>query len=97
MKELYDSNIGDYVCYADTELLTVTGVVATPEYELLLTFSNAEKRKYDARPLLEKKIYEPLKNTAYFLGAKSDGCSVYWSDEVDIAPEHLYECSISIE
>jgi len=29
--------------------------------------------------------------------AKVDGCSIAWSDDIDIAPEHLYEQSKAID
>ena len=63
------------------------------DYTLLLTFADGTKKVYNARPLLEKAIYSPLKNLAFFLCAKVECGTVVWNDEVDIAPEHLYECS----
>ena len=71
----------------------VKDVQAQEDYTLLITFIGGEKRIYNARPLLEKAIYSPLRNLAFFLGAKTDCGTVIWSDDVDIAPEHLYECS----
>lgn len=66
------------------------------DYTLLLTFTSGEKRVYHARPLLEKPIYAQLKNLAFFLGAKAACGTVIWNDDIDIAPEHLYECSSPI-
>lgn len=74
----------------------VTAVKAKEDYTLLITFTGGEQRIYNARPLLEKAIYSPLKNLAFFLGAKADCGTVIWNDDVDIAPEHLYECSLPI-
>lgn len=71
----------------------VKDVTAKEDYTLLITFTGGEQRIYNARPLLEKAIYSPLKNLAFFLGAKADCGTVIWNDDVDIAPEHLYECS----
>lgn len=71
----------------------VKEVTAKEDYTLLITFIGGEQRIYNARPLLEKAIYSPLKNLAFFLGAKADCGTVIWNDDVDIAPEHLYECS----
>ena len=56
-------------------------------------FRKRRKKVYDARPLLEKPLYAQLKSPAFFLKAKVSCGTVIWSDEVDIAPEHLYECS----
>ena len=67
------------------------------DYKLHLIFADGKKKVYDARPLLEKPIYEKLKNVNFFLGAKAECGTVVWDDEVDIAPEHLYECSQPVE
>lgn len=72
----------------------VRDVKAQEDYTLLLTFAGGERRVYNARPLLEKSIYAPLRNLAFFLKAKADCGTVIWNDDVDIAPEHLYEYSI---
>ena len=71
----------------------VEAVTAQDDYTLLLTFTGGEKRLYNARPLLEKSIYYPLKNIDFFLSAKVECGTVVWNDDVDIAPEHLYERS----
>ena len=63
------------------------------DYTLLLTFADGAKKVYNARPLLEKAIYSKLKNPAFFLSAKLKYGTVVWDDNIDIAPEHLYECS----
>lgn len=63
------------------------------DYTLLLTFADGAKKIYNARPLLEKAIYSPLKNPTFFLSAKAECGTVVWSDDVDIAPEYLYEHS----
>ena len=42
---------------------------------------------------LGKKIYAPLNNLSFFLCARAEYGTVIWNDDVDIAPEHLYECS----
>lgn len=63
------------------------------DYTLHLTFADGAKKVYNARPLLDKAIYSRLKNPAFFLGAKAECGTVVWDDDIDIAPEHLYECS----
>lgn len=94
MKKVYDAKLKDYVCVADKELLTVTDVKANADFSLLLTFSNGEKRLYDATPLLKEKLYQDLRNTHLFLQAKALYGTVVWNDNLDIAPEYLYEQSI---
>jgi len=75
----------------------VLDVVPNKDYTLLLTFADGEKKIYDARPLLNKAIYAQLKSLPFFLSARAECGTVVWSDDVDIAPEHLYECSVPVE
>ena len=96
MKMIYDEKIKDYICCAGRDLIRVVRVLPRQDYSLELTFSNGEKRIYNAKPLLEKNIYRELKNPGFFLKAKVECGTVVWSDDIDIAPEHLYECSIGV-
>ena len=64
------------------------------DYSMLITFENGEKRVYDARPLLGKRICEKLKDINFFMKARASYGTVVWNDEIDVAPEHLYECSV---
>lgn len=71
----------------------VKTVIPQKDYTLLLTFENGDNKIYDAKPLLEYKIYEPLKNIGFFMQARADFGTVVWNDEIDIAPENLYHYS----
>lgn len=75
----------------------VRAVQPREDYTLLLTFADGTERVYNARPLLDKAIYAQLKNLAFFLSAKAECGTVVWNDDIDIAPEHLYECSEPVE
>ena len=77
-----------------TPVWIVKAVQPQEDYTLLITFAGGETRLYDARPLLAKSIYAPLQSLPFFLGARAECGTVVWSDDVDIAPEHLYECSL---
>ena len=74
----------------------VNDVTANEDYTLIITFASGEKKMYNAYPLLEKSIYSPLKNIAFFMKAKAECGTVVWNDDVDIAPEHLYEMSTAV-
>ena len=93
MKMIFDEQLGDYICYADKPVCYVQSVEPEKDYSLLLTFGTGEKRVYNAKPLLEKNIYAPLKSVSFFMTARVAGDTVVWNDDIDIAPEHLYECS----
>lgn len=78
---------------ANNPVWVVKEVTARDDYTLLITFADGQKRRYNARPLLEQPVYSPLKNLEFFMSAKADGDTVTWNDDIDIAPEHLYERS----
>lgn len=88
----YNKNIDDCVCFVSSPVWVVKSVIANLDYKLIITFANGEQRIYDALPLLKKNIFEPLKNLSFFMSAKIEGDTVVWNDDIDIAPEHLYEC-----
>lgn len=75
----------------------VRDVKANKDYTLLLTFATGEKKIYDARSLLNMSIYSELKNPGFFITAKAECGTVVWNDDIDIAPEHLYECSKPVD
>lgn len=96
MRIKYDEKQKDYILDSGKPVFRVTEVEAHPDYTLTLTFSNGARRLYDARQLLSYALYAPLRDMAFFLGAYCDGCAVAWSDELDIAPESLYENSTPV-
>ena len=71
----------------NTPVWVVKEVEPRTDYTLLLTFANGERKVFDARPLLNKPVYAPLRDVNVFLRAQADGCSVSWNEDVDIAPE----------
>lgn len=87
--------MNDEIIYSGKPIFRVTEVRADDEYKLHLTFSNGEKRVYDGTQLLgNDDVFSPLENIYLFKQAKTDGCAVVWNDEIDIAPEALYEDSV---
>ena len=94
MEEIYNAQLQDYIISNGSPAWGVKEVQPQSNYTLILTFATGEKRIYNALPLLDKEIYAPLKNPNFFMQARVEGDSVVWNDEIDIAPEHLYECSL---
>ena len=72
----------------------VIAVEPHEDYTMTVTFRYGEKKLYDMRPLIDGdkafKPYAPLKDITFFMQAYVDD-SVAWSDEIDIAPEELYD------
>ncbi|MFY8105701.1 MAG: DUF2442 domain-containing protein [Elstera sp.] len=77
-------------------LLDVVAVKALPEFQLDLTFENGECRRFDMKPLMEKKPFNRLQNNSFF-GAHIDYGTVVWPGNIDIAPETLYDLSVPID
>ena len=65
------------------------------DYTLLITFSNGEKKIYDAQNDIRHGALTKLKNKSFFAQAKIARGSVVWSDEIDMAPETLYAESVA--
>lgn len=60
------------------------------DYLLLVTFSNGEKKLYDAKDDIYTGVFKKLQNKAFFSQARIERGSVVWNDDIDIAPEALY-------
>lgn len=82
------------ICKGKTANWIVVKVEPQVDYKLILTFITGEKKIYDATKLLNEPNYEQLKDLSFFMNVNVTGDSISWSDEIDIAPEHLYECSV---
>ena len=96
MKVYFDEKINDDIYDAGTPKWRVMDVCPQRDYTLVLTFADGKKGVYDAKHLLEKTVFQPLQNIDFFMHAKLEGCSVAWNDDIDIAPEHLYEKSTPV-
>ena len=75
-------------------LIDVIAVEALPDFCLLLTFENQEQKRFDMKPYLHATVFQPLKNPSFFKLARVDYGTVTWPNEIDIAPETLYELSV---
>lgn len=67
------------------------------DYTLTLKFHDGSVKLFDMKTLLEQPLYKPLKNPVFFMQAKADFGTVIWNDDIDIAPEYLYEAGKIIE
>ena len=75
---------------------SVVDVTPQKDYTLLLTFEDGRKGLYDATPLLKEEIFEPLNRLSFFLSARAEDGIVVWNDDLDIAPEYLYENCVPV-
>ena len=76
-------------------MITPVAVKCLRDYQLLITFSNGEKKIYNAQNDIIEGVLTKLQNKSFFAQAKIARGSVVWDDEIDIAPETLYAESIA--
>ena len=77
--------------------LAIIDVQPTPNYQLILTFENGEKRQFDMNPYLGLGIFKELRNISTFNTVKVSFDTIEWDNEADLDPETLYNDSIKIE
>ncbi|KIH75486.1 Protein of unknown function [Geoalkalibacter ferrihydriticus] len=76
---------------------SVIRVVARDDFHLELWFRSGEHRIFDARPYLDRGVFQRLKNVALFKQAYVAMDTVCWPGDLDIAPETLYDLSVLVK
>jgi Protein of unknown function (DUF2442) len=77
--------------------LAVKGVKPIKNYNLILTFSNGEKRQFDMNPYLDKGIFQELRDISKFNTVRLSFDTIEWDNEADLDPEVLYKYSVKIK
>ncbi|MGN1190176.1 MAG: DUF2442 domain-containing protein [Candidatus Ornithospirochaeta sp.] len=83
------------IAYADSEAVgvTVKDAKTLDGMIMIITFSNGERRLFDAT-VLKGEVFEPLKDNNVFKDFKVEFRTIIWKDgEIDIAPSYLYKNS----
>lgn len=81
--------------YEDTgKMICAAKIEPIENYCLRISFTNGKVKKFDVKPLLNQKIYSPLKSKFLFNSVYLSCGSAAWSDEIDICPENLYWDSV---
>ncbi len=70
----------------------VLNVEPTDDYQLILTFSNGERKIMDISPYLDKGVFQELKELNYFKRVEISFGSVMWPHEQDLSYDTLYLC-----
>ena len=73
-----------------TVMRRVESVTALPDFRLLLTFDNAERRLFDVKPYLTKGAFAELSDVSLFRSVRVCFDTVEWSNGADLCPEVLY-------
>jgi hypothetical protein len=77
-------------------LLDVVEFKILDNYEILIKFENEELKKISLEPLLNEKPFSKLKDIIFFRRAFLEPGTLCWPDEIDIAPEYLYNHSVDV-
>ncbi len=77
--------------------LAIKSVQPLPNYNLILTFENGEKRQFDVNPFLNQGIFRELKDISKFNRVRVSFDTVEWENEADLDPEILYQQSRKLE
>ena len=73
----------------------VTEVTPTDNHKLILTFTNGERRIFDARPLLTMPVFKPLANKSFFQMVRVAYGTIEWPQDIDYCPDTLYMKSVA--
>lgn len=80
-------------------LLHIQTAEACGDHVLRLAFSDGTEKAVDVSPLLEGKVFDPLKDPEYFAQVRVDPIcrTVVWPNGADLAPEALYALEVHHE
>jgi hypothetical protein len=63
------------------------------DYKLIIKFSTGEEKVYDAKSDIAHGVFQSLRDKSFFASARIARGTVVWNDDLDIAPETLYQDS----
>lgn len=69
----------------------VNAVEVHDDYILRIWFEDGSVKDFNCREIFTDKPFEPLQDRCFFSQAHVFADTVAWNDEIDIAPEYLYE------
>ena len=77
----------------------IKAVKPLKNYRLHVTFQNGERKIYDCSALLEKPVFQPLKNKAFFKAVRVDqgGYGISWTEDIDLAEAELWVNGVPVE
>ena len=80
----------DYLIHGEPLGPRVAQVSPMEDYRLYLTFTNGDRRIFDAKPLFSFEVFKPLENELFFRSVKVAYGSVLWPNDIDYCPDTLY-------
>lgn len=77
-------------------MIEVKAVETMGSYGLIVNFNNGERKYFDMQPYLHVPVFRRLENPGFFALARVDYGTVTWPGDIDIAPETLYDYSVTL-
>jgi hypothetical protein len=74
--------------------LAIKDVRPIPDFRLILTFSNGERRTFDMNPYLNLAVFQELNDIALFNKVRVSFDTIAWDNGADFDPEVLYTESV---
>lgn len=76
----------------------ILSVQSLEHKRLLVKFVNGIEKVYDCAPLLNKEMFQKLKNDAFFKAVRVDpgGYGISWNDNVDLSEYELWTNGVEV-
>ena len=78
------------------ELHSVLTVNPVDDTHLRVSFDNGVVGIFDCSPYMKEKYWASLNSPAYFRQVKAEYGTLCWPNDIDIAPEDVWEDSIKV-
>jgi hypothetical protein len=80
----------DDILYAGELGPRVKNVTALSNFRLLIFWDNGEERIFDAKGLLQMRVFAPLRDEDFFKAVEVRHGSILWPNDIDYCPDTLY-------
>ena len=74
----------------------VIDVKPVEDYNVIITYGTAEKKKFDVTPYIKGNWVGELKDIEIFKAVRPWGSTIEWRNGQDIAPHELFELSVAV-
>jgi Protein of unknown function (DUF2442) len=76
---------------------SITKVIPTDDYKLILSFDKNEQRVFDVTPILNFGRFSELQDLKIFKKVHVSFDTIEWDNGLDLDPEYLYEKSTEMK
>ena len=69
----------------------IVKIYACGDYSVRVEFANSEIKICDLSDHLERGVFKALRDKEFFKSVHAEHGAAVWNEDIDIAPEYLYE------